>query len=215
GCYEGFARARSGMNLRTEMHWGRVLGEAKTIYAAGDPAEAYAIVEHDWEFWQEQPIVEFGWTSPRGYRSILSFFGSLGINKSVVAWHEPSDGPFLGRYLDQGVKIESEKPIMYRLVNLPAALEQLDSSGSGEFSIAVHDPDLPENSGPWKVRFEGGGTRVSQVDDAAISLDARSAVQALLGQPSLDDLIRNGVVDDSEDARRLLPPSPTFCIDHF
>lgn len=214
-CYDGFARARSGMNLRSEMHWGRVLGESKTIYAAGEPAEAYAIVEHDWEFWENQPVVEFGWTTMRGYESMLSFFGSLAINKTSATWHEPSDSPFLANHLDQGVKVESEKPIMFRVLDFPGALRQLGSCGAGDFSVSVHDQDLPENDGPWRVSYSDGKTRVDKAASAEIELDTRSAVQVLLGQPSLDDLVRNGLPGEAEAARRLLPPVPTFCVDHF
>jgi hypothetical protein len=46
-------------------------------------------------------------------------------------------------------------------------------------------------------------------------LDERSVVQALLGQPSLDDLVRNGIAVRVDAAQRFLPPSPTFCIDYY
>lgn len=214
-CYEAFARARSGMNLRQPFHWGRLTGEPKIIYAAGDPVEAYAILEHDWAFWEEQPISEFAWTTRRGYESMLSFFASVGINKTKLNWYEPSDGPFLGRHLDQGVELVSEKPVMYRLLNFQDALTQMTSTGTGEFSVAIQDSDIPENNGSWQVCFADGKTNVSRTGRSDTEWDARSAVQALLGQPSLNDLVRNGVVRDSAGARLLLPPIPTFCIDYF
>jgi len=214
-CYDAFARARAGMNLREDFHWGRVLGESKTIYAAGDPVEAYAVLEHDWQFWLDQPVVEFAWATERGYESILSLFASIAINKTSMSWHEPSDSLMLARHDDQGVRFESEKPIMYRILNFPAALEQLACPEAGRFSVALHDPDLPENNGPWDVCFAKGKTQLSRTDAADLCLDARGAVQVLLGQPSIADFARNGLVADVKSARLLLPPLPVCCFDHF
>lgn len=215
-CYESFAKARSGMNLREDFHWGRILGESRTIYAAGDPVEAYAILEHNSSFWEDQPISEFAWSTLRGYESMMSLFGAIGINKTSVSWFEPADGLTMIRHNDQGIRFEAERPIMYRLLDVPAALEQLSSRGEGSFSLAIQDQDIPENNGPWQVSFGQGKTRVSAAESGAIQLDIRAAVQAFLGQPSLTDLRRNGIVSaDTTEAERLLPPSPVFCIDYF
>lgn len=214
-CYEAFAKGRSGLNLREDYHWGRVIDDAKTIYVAGDPAEAYTILEHDVDFWKEQPIVEFAWSTVRGYESILSLFASIGINKTAVTWHEPVDSPFMARHMDQGVRFESEKPIMFRLLNPVAALQQLAAKEEGEFSFGIKDPDLPENAGPWQVCFGNGKTIVKPSAAPEMELDIKCATQAFLGQPSFEDLVRNGIVRDSLAARRLLPPSPVYCLDHF
>jgi predicted acetyltransferase len=213
-CHEGFCRARSGMNLRNEMHWGRVVNENRAIYAAGDPVEAYAIVDHDWTFWIDQPVAEFGWTTERGYESMVSFFGSLGINKTSVSWNEPSDSPFLARHLDKGIDVVSEKPIMFRLLNAPAALSDLKGA-EGSFHVALHDQDLPENAGPWLVECRDGKTRVTPAESFDFELDVRAGVQALLGEPGFDALMRNGVAPVNEAARRLLPPIPVYHLEHF
>jgi predicted acetyltransferase len=216
-CYEAFAKGRSGMNLREDFHWGRIIkdDEVYTVYAAGDPVEAYVILEHDWTFWNEQPLIEFAWSTARGYESMFSVLASVAINKTSVNWQEPADSPFLARHLDQGVKIESEKPIMYRLLNPVAALESMSCEGEGQFSLAIADQDLPENTGPWNVCYGDGKTRVRRADSADIELSAQTAIQAFLGQPSLADLVRNGAARPCEAAERLLPPLPVFCTDHF
>jgi predicted acetyltransferase len=216
-CYEQFARARGGMNLRSNMHWGRIIidDQVKTIYAAGDPVEAYVILEHDWTFWQDQPVGELAWTTTRGYESILSALSSIGINKTSVTWYEPSDGLFMTKHVDQGARFEVEKPVMYRLLDLPSAFDQLSSSGEGEFSLSIQDQEIPENNGPWQICYAGGKTRIERCETAELQLDAHTMVQALLGQPSLDDLVRNGMAQDCEPARRLLPPLPVYCMDFF
>jgi predicted acetyltransferase len=216
-CYESFARARSGMNLRQDFHWGRIIDsdDEFTVYAAGNPVEGYLIVKHDWTFWNEQRIDEIAWSTKRGYESIFSFLSGLAINKTCVSWQEPADSPLLARHLDQGMKIESEKPIMYRLLDPVAALESYAAPGEGRFSIAIEDEDLPENSGPWDVCFADGETRVSRRDSAEVRLSPQAAIQVLLGAPSFADLVRNGYLPANEAASRFLPPSPVFCADHF
>lgn len=214
-CHDAFCRARSGMNLRNEMHWGRVVNDNRTIYAAGDPVEAYAIVDHDWTFWVDQPVAEFGWSTRKGYDSMVSFFGSLGINKTSVSWNEPSDSPFLARYMDKGIEVVSEKPIMFRLLDVPTALGSLTCDVSCDFSIGIHDQDLPENSGPWRVESREGKILVTPADRADFDLDIRYAVQAVLGEPSLAAHVRNGVVPDNQLAEALLPPKPVYHLEHF
>lgn len=217
-CYERFARQRSGMNVRTDLHWRRIIidDQVKTIYAVGDPVEAYALLEHDETFWNEQSIQELVWTTERGYSSIMSFIGQLASNKTSASWNEPRDSPFVARCLDQGIRVESEKPIMFRLLDPEAALRQLSAEASGEFSLEIDDPDLPENRGPWQVVYgPQEPARVAKSERSSLTLTARQAVQAILGQPSLSDLARHGSIPSVPAAEALLPPIPVYCIDHF
>lgn len=218
--YEAFSRRRSGMNLRTDAHWGRVLGPNVTVYAAGDPVEGYLVINHQWQFWQGQAASEVIWTSQRGYDSILATLFGIGINKSSVDWYEPSDGPYLARYLDQGVKIEIERLVMYRVTDVPGALRCLKPCAEGEFTLAVEDEMIPENRGPWRIRFGADSVQVEPSPTADVTMTAQAFVQALLGEPSIDDMARNGMVCCSNEtslraARALLTPSPTFCSDYF
>jgi predicted acetyltransferase len=220
--YEMFSHARSGMNIRTPAHWERVLGstDEALIYAAGAPVEAYAIVRHKWEFWEGQHISEVAWITERGYDSILGLLAGIGINKSSVTWYEPSDSPFLSRYMDQSVKLSLDRPIMFRALNVPSCLRKLRPAGSGEFSLRVLDSEVPENEGPWRVRFRPDCVDVEACSDADLSLSVSSFTQALLGQPCLEDLVRNGSVSFSraeafDAARCLLPGSPVFCSEFF
>lgn len=219
-CYESFAKSRSGMNVRTDAHWQRVFRPEGVIYVAGDPVEAYAIMHHKGEFWQDQTVTEVVWSSQRGYRSILSVLAGIGINKTAMAWWEPSDSPFVAQYLDQGVKVWLERPIMYRVTDVPAALRSLSSKNEGEFSVAVADDLVPENRGPWQVCFGGKGVRVERCDNASLSFSVQAFTQAFLGEPSLADLARHGLVEVKDQAalasaEALLPPSPVYCTDFF
>ncbi len=222
-CYAAFAHARSGVNLREEAwQWKRVLAENKplTIYAFGDPVEAYAAVSHSWTFWTEQHISELIWSTRRGYESAIAFFRQLGINKTSISWFEPSDSPYYAQYLDNAVEARIERPIMFRVNGVAAALRALRPTESGTFSMAVEDDTISENEGAWRVSFSPNGVDVAPTEEADFRLDVRQFAQAFLGEPSLTELLRHGLVTVRNagpvgDALRLLTPSPTVCLDFF
>lgn len=222
GCYSAFAHARSGLSLRDEKLWRRVLAENRplTIYAAGDPVEAYAVVSHSWSFWTTDHISDVAWSTPEGYRALFEIFAGIAINKTALSWFEPSDSPFYAQYLDQSVEAVVDRPCMYRVCDVPAALRALQPEDSGEFTIRVLDDLIPENEGPWRAAFRPSAVEVERTQDADLTLDIRPFAQAFLGEPSLADLARIGQVDVRnrkalQAAQRLLPPSPTICADFF
>ena len=217
-CHAAYAHARSGVHVRNEAMWERVLNENRplAIYAAGDPVEGYVAVSHRTEFWSEQWLSEVVWSTPEGYRGCLDLMRQLGINKSAVAWHEPSDSPFYALYLDQGVEARVERPVMFRVNDVPAALRALRPSSEGETRLRVADAVVPENEGPWRVRFSPRGVTVEPCEGHDVAMDVRRFAQAFLGEPSLEDLVRLGEIEgDATVLARLLPPSPTVCGDFF
>jgi predicted acetyltransferase len=197
-CHRAFVHARSGMNLRDDKHWKRVLAENRelAIYAAGDPVEAYAVISHSTAFWSTDHVSEFVWSSPSGYRSILAFFRGLGINKTALSWYEPSDSPFLANYLDQGIELKIERTIMYRTLNADAVLQKV----APNLEVYVADELLGDRAGP--------GTD--------LQVEQRRFTQALLGEPSLADQLRNGLISRaSQAAMECFPPRPTYCLEFF
>lgn len=221
-CYREFAHRRSGLNLRYNGQWERQFPREshRTIYAAGDPVEAYIIVQHKADFWVEQEIIEFAWTSRRGYESMLSVIRAIAKNKSSVTWIEPSDSPFRSYYWDNGATLAITNPVMYRVINVKKALEGLKPTASGQFSIQVLDDVIPENSQCWKVEFSPAGVLVTPTESAGLVMGDSQFAQAFLGEPSLAVLANNGFIDvnhpvDLEEANKLLPPSPTLCIEGF
>jgi predicted acetyltransferase len=227
-CYEMFCKTRSGMNMRTEAHWSRVLGDDVTIYAVGGrPANAYVLVNHQWQFWEGQAIAEVVWNQGRAYESVLSILAGIGINKSSIEWYEPRDSPFLASYMDQGVKANIERLVMYRATDVPACLRALKPLSSGSFAVSVPDDLFPENAGPWRVDFSPDGVEVTRTDKADFEIPIRNFVQAYLGEPSFDDLCRNGVAvrplapsweafgEAARAASALMPSCPTYCTDFF
>jgi predicted acetyltransferase len=220
-CYEAFAHARSGLHVRNERMWERVLNEHRpvTVYALGDPVEAYIALSPSTAAWGNHHLSEVVWSTRRGYESLFSMMERIAVNMGSLSWYEPSDGPFLARHLDQGVETQIVRPIMFRVVDVPRALRELRPRGEGEFTLRVADDLFTGNEGPWRVRFSPAGVEVGPASEAEIELDVRHFAQALLGEPSLDDLLRNGLACASggaaEAARNLLPPLPVYCSDFF
>ena len=217
-CHAAYAHARSGVHVRGEAMWERVLNENRplAIYAVGDPVEGYVAVSHRTEFWAEQWLSEVVWSTAEGYRGCLDLMRQLAINKSAVAWYEPSDSPFYARYLDQGVEARIERPAMFRVNDVPAALRALKPTEQGETRLRIADGTVPENEGPWRVRFSPEGVSVEPCEGHDVAMDVRGFAQAFLGEPSLADLARVGEVEgDASALARLLPPSPTICGDFF
>jgi len=187
---------------------------------SGELVEAYAIIQHDWKFHVPQEVSEFAWTSARGYRSILSLLSGISINKTALNWREPSDSPFRSLFLDREISVASKSWIMYRVLDVPAVLRALTPDATGSFSIRVLDPHLPDNSGPWQVEFADGKVSVSVSEVADLEVDIWRFTQAFLGDPSLADLARNGLVTVRNDASlaaacALLTPLPVCCLDAF
>lgn len=217
-CHTAYAHARSGVHVRNEAMWERVLNENRplTIYAAGDSVEGYVAVSHKTEFWIEQWLSEVAWSTPRGYRACIDLMHGLGINKSSVGWYEPSDSPYYALYLDQGVETKVERPVMFRVTDVPAALRLLEPTASGETRLRIVDDVVSENEGPWRIRFSPEGVDVEPCEGHDVVMDIRRFAQAFMGEPSLAELVRLGeIVGDSSTLELLLPPSPTICGDFF
>lgn len=220
---ERYCVVYAGGNRRNDAQWSRFLGgdRPKTVYAAGDPIEAYCVIDMSGDFWVDLFVREFVSTSREGYEAILETFRGLAMNKNSITWLEPSDGPFFARHLDHPVRVELNKPIMFRILDVPGALAKLHPGASGEVVLRVIDPDFPENEGPWLVEFEFGHVSVSQTDEEPdFELEIGAFTQAFFGEPSLRQMARLGFVafDHPEKlvaADALLPPNPVVCWDTF
>lgn len=115
------ARRYNGFNVRTTDQWWRTLGgdSPLTVYVAGDPVEAYAVVRLQSDFWVKQTIKEVMWTTERGYAAMMTLFRQLGFNKTSLVWTEPADSPTLARHFDRGsMTMTLEGPPMYRLLEI-------------------------------------------------------------------------------------------------
>lgn len=220
-CYESFAAVRSGLNRRSEWLWQRKMGSESSgghRLAFGDPVEAYLLIDPETAFWAKVEVSEFVWSTARGYRSAMASLRHLAINQSSVEWSEPGDSPTLMHAQDHGIKVESDRPIMVRVLDVVAGLQRLAPETSGRFTLAIDDPDIPENRGPFEVQFEPGGVHVGPASTGEVALSIGEFSQAFFGEPSLEELLRFRGSSWSEgvaSACRLLSPRRCFCLDFF
>jgi predicted acetyltransferase len=219
-CYDAFIEKHCAGNDREQWQWKNRLGQKPPlIYAAGDPIEAYAWFHLNNKFWDDVEIGEFIWTTQRGYESILAFMRGIMANRTNLNWYEPSSSPYLASYLDQGVEMKLNRSGMFRALDVPGLLSSLRASQSGSFSIGIVDPIVPENNGPWLVEFDAAGTRVSQSSSADVTVSIERFTQMVLGEPSIDDLVRMDLVSvpapKLADLRSLMPPSPVYLTEFF
>ncbi len=215
-CHEGFARKFTAMNIRNEMHWKRVLNEKKTVYAVGDPIEAYAILDHSWEFWTPQMVNEIAYTSVRGFKSLIAMLSQICINKSSLKWYDSLDTPYLQIFTDQGVIAKDDRRIMYRLLDVSGAMQALVPTSAGAFSMEVKDDLIPENAGCWRVEDDGDQVRCDRVDSADLYGDIQAWTVAYFGDPG----VQRGVIEEREAgalaaAAKVLTPSVAYCQEFF
>ena len=185
--YEKFAYAYSGMAMRKSLRWSRLRmasGGPPRVLAAGDPVEAYAVLRPA-PLWGEQEIVEFVWSTPEGYESLLSALPGVGMNHTSMSWSEPSSSPLLSKWFTRGVEVGLRHPSMFRVLDVPGSLAALSAASSGTFTLAIEDGILPANRGPWRVSYAPEGVHVERSDAGELQMDIRQYAQALMGEPSL------------------------------
>ncbi|HEY3782682.1 MAG TPA: GNAT family N-acetyltransferase [Fimbriimonadaceae bacterium] len=220
--YEQYAKRYAGMNLRNEDQWWRVLGAdtPMQVYTLGDPIEGYILLKLNSDFWNTQNVKEVVWNTGRAYDSILAFFSCLGMNKNDVVWPEPSDGPFFGTYMDQGITGAWNNDLMFRVLDIPACLSAIKSEEKGEFSFHCEDHSYPANTGSWHVCFSPEGTRVERGGSADFSLSIGTLTQSVLGDPDFGSLLKAGRIEALENkgtevARRFFGRQTVYCTDFF
>jgi predicted acetyltransferase len=156
---------------------------------------------------------------------MIEALGMVAINADALAWHEPPDGPGPALHADRKTSLQGWLPPMYRVLDVPAALQALapDPAVAGAFTLAIDDDLLRENAGPWRVTFESGKVVVESAAveaNADLRMPVGAFAQALLGRPDLAALEAAGAVAVANPgafaaARRLLPAHSTYCLDFF
>ena len=219
--YEKFAYNYSGMASRKSLRWSGIRltsGGPPCLIAAGNPVEGYAILRPSGG--PDQGILEFVWSTPEGYETLLSTFAGVAINHTSVSWTEPSNGPFMSRRLTRGVDAKLDHPSMFRVLDVPGSLRSLPASSAGTFTLAVDDEILTSNRGPWRVSYAPEGVEVERCDTADVHIDIRQFAQALLGEPSFPELLTNSLVSCTSDqaaqaASAFLGRKPTYNMELF
>jgi len=115
---------------------------------------------------------------------------------------------------------------MVRILNVEEALRLRETWGGGApfaFTLQVGDRDLPQNTGPWRVEFDGARLAVERASgaSAAVRLEADIAAlsQLYVGELDLASAVRLGGVrvDGAIDPLAALfgPPAGFRLLDEF
>lgn len=197
-CYHSFVRDLNGSVARTAVQWQNRMGEtAPTIYAFGDPVEAYYWCKPE-GFFQPLEIGEFVWSTGRGYRSALGHMRTMAVNKSVVEWNEPPSSPYLALYSDQRDGAKRSRPTMFRAIGQGTSA-LCEEAGWG----------LSATSDNYELKGTAG----------SVSLGCGALAQVLLGEPGVPLLAQAGALSGATPALERLasdfPASDVCCMEFF
>ena len=184
--YDRQARMVSGQIQRPESFWGgRLSDDQRAIhrYVAERDGEVIGYLI----FTQRTPangaklieIRDFVSTGQAASRALLGFLATHWANVGTIRlWGGISDHRLLG-LPGRGLKPVDIDPWMVRILDLPAALTArgYPPGLTAEWNLDYSDDQLPENTGRWVVRIEGGAALVRPGGDGRI----RATVRGLSG----------------------------------
>ena len=139
--------------------------------------------------------------SPETARALWSLVGSgSSVARAVKACVGPND-PLRLLVREEVVRPRDEKRWMLRLLDVPAALtgRGYPVAAEAEALLAVDDPQLPENTGVWRLTVSKGAGRVepAEATGAVTRLGARGLAALYAGTP-LASLRVAGLVDGGD-----------------
>ncbi len=209
-CFDKFCDRYNGSSRRSPEVW----ADTDPYYVVGDPIEGFIQIKLGGDFWSPLNTADLVWTTERSYYALLDVLHGLAINRSEASWYEPTDGPYL-QVLDQGVRTQVERLLMYRTLDIEKALSAKKPTAKGSVILDVHDPILPEISGRWAVEFSPDQVSVLRSNTGGYLIDQRRLTQALLGQPAFATLHDDGFLPHFPPLEALLPGRRVYCPDFY
>jgi predicted acetyltransferase len=201
-CYDGFARAYTGMLRRDNQAWkqkfrrwkkvgdrvylieerGRTIGYLTCQMSAG-PAGRIANVD------------EFVARNARAVRACIGFLAREPRGIAEVRLRAPAR-PLLWEFLHEPYCATSVLPLcQFRIVNLARALmlRGYDAGVRASLVVRLTDETAPWNAGTWAISVSRGRAAVRRVSSAPhVVMDQRPFVQLYMGYLSLRDLRNSG-----------------------
>jgi predicted acetyltransferase len=194
--YGRWARGQTGQLQRGERIWANLTTppeRALVGYRGGDGMlEGYALVLYRTDLPRPQRYLEVDelvWTTPQARRGLYGWLASLGDQWQQILvralpsqrfgdWVSDPRLPF-GAAPQWGLWDPAATLLMgtmFRLLDVRAAWERRRVTETPTLSVAVDvtDPQLPENSGHWRLALGAGRVAVEQVKgkaDLTLSLD--------------------------------------------
>jgi predicted acetyltransferase len=211
-------RLQTGQVERDDHAWSYVTDgdDRSTVLYVSDEGEAegYAIVRYRADLPVAErflDVEERMWLTLAARDGIYAWLSSMGDQWPHVAYRAHPDERFGERIAEPRLPIGSIagwnlwfpsatilRGPMFRLLNVPGALTRRNYAGGEdlEVTLEVEDPQVPENSGPWRLRIARGRGAVEQgrVDGGAtMSVHVRELSRIFVGAIGVSDAIVEGL----------------------
>ena len=125
----------------------------------------------------------FHFTSARGFRALLGLLQTMSTDRSHARFYLPESKAL--RYLlpEWSLGAVQWKLLcggMVRVIRVREVLEKAKCIGTGQVTLAITDPQIPENTGVYRVSFRDGrvtqAARTDAAPDAALTIPAFSVL---------------------------------------
>ncbi|HET8656569.1 MAG TPA: GNAT family N-acetyltransferase [Longimicrobiaceae bacterium] len=241
--YAAWAPTQTGMLVRGERAWEGLLAPPDrglvAYRGAGERLEGYALVAYRTDLPPQErflEVEEMVWTTDSARRGLYAWLLSLGdqwrqiVLRSLPAhrlgdWiSEPrlplGSAPGWGLWFPSAILVRGP---MFRLVDSAAAWVERTVAAESALTLAleVQDPQLPENSGSWRLRLEAGRVHVEQgvggPEDMTLRLDISALSRIYVGALPPSAAVAAGLAETDRperlaalDAALALPEPWTF-----
>lgn len=180
--YDRWIATQSGQMERGEEAWTRVLADREPFLYTGESGEpeGYALVRYRADLPVHERFLEVeerAWLNGRARRALLAWLGSLSDQWRLVAYRaHPQEGfgdllaeprlpldaaPGWGLWFPAATQMLGP---MFRLLDVERAwsVRAVHPEIAMTVRLEVRDRQVPENEGPWSIRFENGAVSVER-----------------------------------------------------
>ena len=125
----------------------------------------------EWQF--DLDMRDFVWTTQAAATAILTYAGRHRSNALDLIWTGPPNDPLANLLPEQDADRDSWFRPMFRLVDVPGALEArgYPPAINAAVELRVKDPGVPANDAGWRLEVSGGEGKVAPTSAAAPSVD--------------------------------------------
>jgi predicted acetyltransferase len=164
--------------------WERLLGErrgnrATGVVVRGDDGQIAGWVSYRTEPGNDRHRVrvqDLFASEPWAVRRVWAALADLSAMATEVDFATAADDPFLLALAQPRFDVRLYDYLLLRVVDPVAAVAARGFVGVADSSVEFHltDPDLPQNSGTWRLEVRAGRGRLTPGANAELALDARA-----------------------------------------
>lgn len=167
----------------------------------------------------------FCFSGRSGFHTAMALFKSLSADHTYVKFKTPPIGGM--QYLMPEWSLGAVKwelmasHGMVRVIRAQQVLEKAAYRGSGTVTLELHDPQIPENTGRFTVKFQDGKAltveRTDNAPDAVLTIPAFSALIAGVCELSEADGYLNGleIRNSAAPLSQVFYRKPIWIVDYF